>query len=215
LRINPRLCIVARMSDKGEFTIRIKNTSTRIKQISIKNTSTMSTYTFVPSMNKHNERFPAEFSYFVEYKRGSLCISSSSDLRILLNEEEYMNFFHPDIKCDISITDMDGNQYDYLGCYISSPTVILSQFGQNMLELSYSVDDFVYNGCSFKNVAYDSSISRDEFMKRMNRTLTRTSHPIGYGRTLGNYAGEVLKIVLPREKWMEFVKTQPDGKEKI
>ena len=67
----------------------------------------MSTYTFVPSMNKHNERFPAEFSYFVEYKRGSLCISSSSDLRILLNEEEYMNFFHPDIKCDISITDMD------------------------------------------------------------------------------------------------------------
>lgn len=110
---------------------------------------------------------------------------------------------------------MDGNQYDYLGCYISSPTVILSQFGQNMLELSYSVDDFVYNGCSFKNVAYDSSISRDEFMKRMNRTLTRTSHPIGYGRTLGNYAGEVLKIVLPREKWMEFVKTQPDGKEKI
>lgn len=73
-----------------------------------------------------------------------------------------MNFFHTDIKCDISITDMDGNQYDYLGCYISSPTVILSQFGQNMLELSYSVDDFVYNGCSFKNVAYDSLPNKNQ-----------------------------------------------------
>ena len=59
------------------------------------------------------------------------------------------------------------------------------------------------------------SISHDEFMKRMNRTLTPTSHPVGYGWTVGNYAGEVLKIVLPQEQWMEFVKTQPDGKEKI
>lgn len=142
------------MSNEEEFRIRIKNISIRIKQISIKNTSTMSTYTFIPSVNKRNERH--EFSYFVEYKRGFLCITSSSDLRIILNEEECMNFHYPDIKCDISITDMYGNQYDYLGCYVSSPPIILSEFGKNLIELFYSVNDFVYNGCSFKNFAYDS-----------------------------------------------------------
>ena len=58
---------------------------------------------------------------------------------------------------------------------------------------------------------YLFNIQSISYGERMNRTLTPTSHPVGYGWTVGNYAGDVLKIVLPQEQWMEFVKTQPNG----
>ena len=97
-------------------------------------------------------------------------------------------------------------------------SIILSKYvGDHFQSLKEQVDDTpaVLGQIYSRLMALSGTTFPIEFMKRMNRTLTRTSHPIGYGRTLGNYAGEVLKIVLPREKWMEFVKTQPDGKEKI